>query len=183
MSWTPATELSDPFVPNPVATYTTNDNVVSYLVKAVTPFGCFGTATVNVKIFKTKPDIFVPNAFTPGLAMNALFRPIPVGITSLEYFRVYNRLGQLVYNTSTIGNGWDGNLNGSPQNAGGYVWMVKGTGLYRQCDNQKRNHGAGSMILCIVDPGSYCLLNPIRLLILSSLPICRDIYIRLADVC
>ncbi len=126
-TWTPATELSNPFIPNPVATYTLNDNVVSYLVKAVTPFGCSGTATVNVKIFKTKPDIFVPNAFTPGLAINTLFRPIPVGIASLEYFRIYNRLGQLVYNTSTIGNGWDGNLNGSPQNSGGYVWMVKGT--------------------------------------------------------
>ena len=126
-TWTPVTELSDPFISNPIAIYTANDNVVSYLVKAVTPFGCSGTATVNVKVFKTKPDIFVPNAFTPGLAMNALFRPIPVGIASLEYFRIYNRLGQLVYITSTIGNGWDGNLNGSPQNAGGYVWMVKGT--------------------------------------------------------
>jgi PKD-like domain/CHU_C Type IX secretion signal domain len=126
-SWVPATELSDAFIPNPVAVYTLNDNVISYLVKAVTPFGCSGTATVNVKVFKTKPDIFVPNAFTPGTSMNAIFRPIPVGISSLEYFRIYNRLGELVYNTSTIGNGWDGTLNGSTQNAGGYVWMVKGT--------------------------------------------------------
>ncbi|MEJ0080480.1 MAG: gliding motility-associated C-terminal domain-containing protein [Puia sp.] len=126
-SWVPATELSDPTIPNPVAIYTLNDNVISYLVKAVTPFGCSGAATVTVKVFKTKPDIFVPNAFTPGLTMNAIFRPIPVGISSLEYFRIYNRLGELVYNTSTIGSGWDGTLNGSTQNAGGYVWMVKGT--------------------------------------------------------
>jgi hypothetical protein len=126
-SWVPATELNDPFIPNPVASYTTNDDVISYLVKAVTPFGCSGTATVKVKVFKTRPDIFVPNAFTPGLSVNSVFRPIPVGISSLEYFRVYNRLGQLVFNTSTIGKGWDGTLNGSPQNAGGYVWMVKGT--------------------------------------------------------
>jgi gliding motility-associated-like protein len=69
----------------------------------------------------------VPNAFTPGTAINAIFRPIPVGITSLDYFRIYNRLGQLVYSTSTIGNGWDGMLNGSPQSSGGYVWMVRGT--------------------------------------------------------
>jgi hypothetical protein len=126
-TWTPATELNDLFISNPVAVYTLNDNVVSYLIKAVTPFGCSGTGKVNVKIFKTKPDIFVPNAFTPGLSINSVFRPIPVGIASLEYFRVYNRLGQLVYSTSAIGSGWDGNLNGSPQNAGGYVWMVKGT--------------------------------------------------------
>jgi hypothetical protein len=126
-SWVPATELDNPFIPNPVGIYSLNDNEISYLVKAVTPFGCSGTATVKVKIFKTRPDIFVPNAFTPGLAVNSVFRPIPVGIASLEYFRIYNRLGELVYNTSTIGNGWDGTLNGSAQNAGGYVWMVKGT--------------------------------------------------------
>jgi hypothetical protein len=125
--WVPSTELNDAFIPDPVATYTLNDNMIRYMVKATTPFGCSGFTYVTVKVFKTKPDIFVPNAFTPGMAINGLFRPIPVGITSIEYFRIYNRLGELVYNTSTIGNGWDGMLNGSPQNAGGYVWMVKGT--------------------------------------------------------
>jgi PKD-like domain/CHU_C Type IX secretion signal domain len=126
-SWTPATELNDPAIADPVAVYTVNDNVIQYMVKATTLFGCTGEAFITVKIFKTRPDIFVPNAFTPGLNMNSLFRPIPVGITSIEYFRVYNRLGQLVYNTSAIGNGWDGRLNGVPQSSGGYVWMVKGT--------------------------------------------------------
>jgi len=125
--WEPATELNDVFIPDPLATYTLNDNVIRYMVKATTPVGCSGTAFITVKVFKTRPDIFVPNAFTPGMSINALFRPIPVGITSLDYFRVYNRLGQLVYSTSAIGKGWDGMLNGSPQNAGGYVWMVKGT--------------------------------------------------------
>ena len=126
-TWEPVTELSDPFIPNPVAVYTLEDNIISYLVKAVTPFGCSGTATVKVKVFKTKPDIFVPNAFTPGSSVNSVFRPIAVGISTLEYFRIYNRHGELVYNTSTIGKGWDGTLNGSPQSSGGYVWMVRAT--------------------------------------------------------
>jgi len=125
--WEPATELNNAFIPDPQATYTLNDNVIKYTVKATTPAGCSGTGFITVKVFKTKPDIFVPNAFTPGSAINALFRPIPVGITSLDYFRIYNRLGELVYQTSTIGNGWNGMLNGSPQSSGGYVWMVKGT--------------------------------------------------------
>src|SRR5450432_33335 len=126
-SWTPATELNDPSIADPLATYTEFDNVIQYMVKATTPFGCSGDAFITVKIFKTKPDIFVPNAFTPGLVMNSIFRPVPVGVSSIEYFRIYNRLGQLVYNTSAIGNGWDGRLNGQPQGSGGYVWMVKGT--------------------------------------------------------
>jgi hypothetical protein len=126
-SWTPATELNDPSIADPVATYTLEDNVIKYTVKAVTPFGCSGEAFITVKVFKTKPDIFVPNAFTPATAANAVFRPIPVGISSLQYFRIYNRLGQLVFSTSAIGSGWDGTLNGVPQDIGGYVWMVKGT--------------------------------------------------------
>jgi hypothetical protein len=125
--WTPATELSDPSIADPQAVYTVNDNVIKYTVKATTPFGCSGEGFITVQVFKTKPDIFVPNAFTPGLVMNSIFRPIPVGISSIAYFRIYNRLGQLVYNTSAMGNGWDGRLNGVPQGAGGYVWMVKGT--------------------------------------------------------
>ncbi len=126
-TWFPETELSDPNIYNPQATYTANDHVIRYTVKATTPAGCSGEGNITVKVFKTKPDIFVPNAFTPGLSVNSLFRPIPVGITSLDYFRIYNRLGQLVYNTSSIGSGWDGNLDGKPQAVGGYVWMVKGT--------------------------------------------------------
>ena len=110
-----------------MAVFNTVDNVIRYAVKATTPYGCSGMGYVNVKIFKTKPDIFVPNAFTPGQATNSIFRPVPFGITSLDYFRIYNRLGQLVYNTSAIGSGWDGMLNGVPQGSGGYVWMVRGT--------------------------------------------------------
>jgi hypothetical protein len=126
-SWSPVIELNDPSIPDPLATYTMEDNVIKYAVTATTPFGCTGVGYITVKVFKTKPDIFVPNAFTPGGTINTVFRPIPVGVASLRYFRIYNRLGQLVYNTSAIGSGWDGRLNGSPQGSGGYVWMVQGT--------------------------------------------------------
>jgi hypothetical protein len=126
-TWTPSTELNDPSIYDPLAVYTVNDNVIKYTVKAVTPVGCSGEGYITVKVFKTKPDIFVPNAFTPGTAINPIFRPIAVGISSLDYFRIYNRLGQLVYSTSRLGSGWDGLLNGLPQPLGGYVWMVKGT--------------------------------------------------------
>ena len=61
-----------------------------------------------------------------GMGLN-IFRPIPVGISSIQYFRVYNRWGQLLYSTSHLGEGWDGNISGKPQEIGGYVWMVLGT--------------------------------------------------------
>jgi len=68
----------------------------------------------------------VPNAFTPGSGTNNIFRPVCVGIVGLTYFRVYNRWGQLVYETTQIGDGWDGRIDGHLAETGAYVWLVQG---------------------------------------------------------
>ena len=123
-AWSPPAFLSQNDIANPVAVL--NENMTYYL-KAYDAKGCFGLDTINIKVFKTAPDIFVPNAFTPSGNVNTVFRPVPVGISSLEYFRIYNRDGRLVFSTSRIGKGWDGTVGGKPQDSGGYVWTVKGT--------------------------------------------------------
>ena len=63
----------------------------------------------------------------PGVATNNIFRPLAAGISSLAFFRIYNRLGQLVYSTTTLGDGWDGRINGRLAEAGAFVWFVQGT--------------------------------------------------------
>jgi hypothetical protein len=125
--WTPIIGLNNPNIYDPVGIYTSETDSVRYYVTATSMYGCTGTGTMLVKVFKTGPDIFVPNAFTPGGATNNLFRPVPVGISSLSFFRVYNREGQLVYETKRIGDGWDGYINGHMEVTGTYVWMVQGT--------------------------------------------------------
>jgi gliding motility-associated-like protein len=126
-TWVPAIGLNNANIANPVAVLSGETDSVRYFVTATSIYGCTGVADILVKVFKTGPDIFVPNAFTPGGATNKLFRPVPVGITSLEFFRVYNRWGQLVYSTVTIGDGWDGTLDGRPLPSDTYVWQVEGT--------------------------------------------------------
>jgi len=79
-----------------------------------------------VTVFTSGPDIFLPNAFTPGRVTNNIFRPIMVGIASLHFFRVYNRSGELIYSTSRMGEGWDGTIPGGRQPTGGYVWEAEG---------------------------------------------------------
>jgi gliding motility-associated-like protein len=125
-TWTPSIGLNNPDIADPIGLYSAETDSVRYLVTAKSQYGCIGTAEVLVKVFKTGPDIFVPSAFTPGGATNNIFRPIPVGISRLLYFRVYTRWGQLVYSTSTIGQGWDGWFNGQALPSGTYVWMVQG---------------------------------------------------------
>lgn len=126
-SWSPVIGLNDPNIADPIGRYSAETDSVRYVVTATTKNGCVGTAQVLVRVFKTEPDIFVPNAFSPGGATNTIFRPIAPGVATLQYFMVYNRYGQLVYRTSQLGQGWDGRINGRQAELGGYVWMVQGT--------------------------------------------------------
>ncbi|MBZ5857133.1 PKD domain-containing protein [Flavihumibacter profundi] len=122
-NWSPGTGLNFTNISNPVATLSKNQ---TYSVRVSTIEDCFAFDTINITVFTTNPDIFVPNAFTPGGATNNIFRPKPVGISNLDYFRVYNRYGQMVYSTSEVGRGWDGRISGVMQGTGTYVWMVQG---------------------------------------------------------
>ncbi|WP_431216932.1 hypothetical protein ACQ86N_21700 [Puia sp. P3] len=125
--WSPPLYLSNPDVADPVAIYGSEIRTMNYQVTATDSFGCYGSASVKVTIAETLPDIFVPTAFTPGKSSNGLFRPVCMGIASLDYFRVFNRWGQLVYSTSQPGQGWDGRIGGILQESNAYLWVVKGT--------------------------------------------------------
>jgi gliding motility-associated-like protein len=95
-------------------------------VIATTSAGCRGDGTVTIKVYKG-PDIYMPTGFTPnGDGKNDKFKPFPVGIVKLNYFRVYNRWGQLIFSTNVLHEGWDGRLGGVEQSGGTYVWMVQG---------------------------------------------------------
>ena len=122
-SWSPPFGLSDPFIANPVLTVTSD---ITFNIIASTSAGCKGDGTVNIKVFKG-PEIYVPTGFTPnGDGKNDKFKPFTVGITKLNYFRVYNRWGRLVFSTANFNEGWDGRLGGVDQPASTFVWMVQG---------------------------------------------------------
>jgi gliding motility-associated-like protein len=121
--WSPPEGLSNPAIANPQALVQKN---ISYILKAYTPIGCATLDTINIKVFKG-PAIYMPNVFSPNRDnRNDRLRAIAVGITEFGYLRIYNRYGQLVYNSASAKDGWDGTMNGMPQPSGMYVWMVSG---------------------------------------------------------
>jgi gliding motility-associated-like protein len=137
--WSPPSGLNDPDISNPVALLSDSDSI-QYILKVTSVAGCEARDTINVKVFKVKPDLFVPNAFTPnGDGMNDVFMPIPVGMKSLTYFKVYNRLGQLMFSTNKINKGWDGNFKGSPQSSGVFVWTAQGIDYLDKIITRKGN--------------------------------------------
>jgi gliding motility-associated-like protein len=125
-SWSPSVGLSDPNIPNPVLTVGPIGSDVLYRVTASTAAGCKGEGYVTLKVYKG-PELYVPSAFTPnGDGLNEIFYPFPVGIKSINYFKVFNRWGQLVFSSTALYKGWDGKLQGVEQPTGVYVFMAQG---------------------------------------------------------
>jgi gliding motility-associated-like protein len=124
--WTPSSNLSNPFIANPVAIFNDGGDTVVYNVRVSTPEGCYGNDSIKIYIFNTQPEVFIPSAFTPnGDGLNDVFRPTVAGMEQFLYFRIYNRWGQLMFSTNESNRGWDGNYNGSKQGSGTYVYVVE----------------------------------------------------------
>lgn len=127
-SWFPVQGLDNPYLSNPVAT---PDISTMYIVTATTEHGCMATDSINV--FRTDASILeMPNAFAPGNGPNSTFKVIDKAIAHLNYFKVYNRWGNVVFETKDISEGWDGNWKGVPQPFGVYIYNVQGVTLSGQ---------------------------------------------------
>lgn len=125
-TWSPATRLTNGNIANPIVTVGNIGEDILYQVTVSTSAGCKGEGYVRLRVYKG-PDIYVPTGFTPnGDGKNDKFYPFPVGIKTINYFRVFNRWGQLVFSTAKLYDGWDGTGNGTAQATGTYIWMAEG---------------------------------------------------------
>jgi gliding motility-associated-like protein len=90
--------------------------------------GCKGTYTLNIIVIPDCGEMFVPNAFSPNndKANDVLY----VRGKCLETlkFQVFNRWGQLVFETTDQDKGWDGTFNGDIMNTGVFVYRLEGKG-------------------------------------------------------
>jgi len=135
--WSPGSVLDNAFIANPLATLYADSSMFTVTVKDIA--GCAGYDTVWIKAFNGI-TYYVPNAFSPnGDSKNDIFRPVPVGIVSTEMFRIYNRYGELVFETAQWMKGWDGTFKGKPQPVGNYVWILKGKGRNGRVIEMKGN--------------------------------------------
>jgi gliding motility-associated-like protein len=119
-SWTPAGGLSSKYIANPVAS---PEISTKYVVTGMTEWGCKTQDSINVNI-NTEAILTLPNAFAPGRGVNNLFKVIKRGTATLRHFRVYDRWGVVVFQTSNIDEGWDGTFKGVPQPVGVYIYDV-----------------------------------------------------------
>jgi gliding motility-associated-like protein len=122
-NWTPATGLNNPRIQSPKVNISSDQ---TYIIEIKNVSGCITRDTVQVKVQHSKVNAYVPNAFTPnGNRQNDKLRPVLFNIPKLTYFKVFNRWGQLVFQTSQMGEGWDGTLKGKEQPSESYRWILE----------------------------------------------------------
>lgn len=95
-------------------------------------YGCYGTDSMLVQ---TKPCCIVslPDAFSPnGDGLNDVFRIIKKGYHHLSAFRIVNRWGQTIFETTDENHGWDGSYKGLQQEIGTYFYYLR-----YKCDQQE----------------------------------------------
>ncbi len=120
--WAPATGLDNPYVSNPIARPAFS---TLYVAKGVTEFGCRTSDSVFVQVM-SESLIQMPNAFAPSNNGASYYKAAREGIVALKSFRIFNRWGKLMFQTSNIDEGWDGKLNGDYQPMGVYIYMIEG---------------------------------------------------------
>jgi gliding motility-associated-like protein len=102
----------------------------TYYVQGKDTRGCIGWDSISVYFVKEgQQKFYVPNAFTPNHdGHNEMFKPVFTGPSSKFNFRIYNRWGQLVFQTNTPGKGWDGTFHSIPQPKDVFIYYITAEG-------------------------------------------------------
>jgi gliding motility-associated-like protein len=113
----------------PIHTYTT-EGTFDIMLVATNASGCTDTARLESVVMVDKAaQIIMPNAFTPskdgpgGVGLNDVFHPVTSGITEFHMV-IFNRWGQLLFESRSIEVGWDGYFNGKLCQQDVYVYKI-----------------------------------------------------------
>lgn len=86
--------------------------------------GCLAKDSVFVS---TNCDIFIPTAFSPNNdGFNDLFNMLNRSVKSYT-LKIFNRWGELVFETNDFNNSWNGTWNGTPCPVDNYTYIASGT--------------------------------------------------------
>lgn len=113
----------------PAQSYPTTGTETFYTVSLTVSnnTGCQTTATETIKVLASC-IIAIPTAFTPDNdGLNDFLYPLNAIKAENLDFKVFNRWGQLVFQSREWTKKWDGTINGMPQAANVYVWTLNYT--------------------------------------------------------
>lgn len=137
--WIPRNFLDNNLSANPIASPFYD---MTYVLKTTNVQGCIAYDTVLVKV--ACEDVNLPNAFTPEqhTSNNDFFGLKNKSVVQLNYFRIFDRWGNKVFETKDISEVWNGQFNGIDCPYGVYAWVVDGF-----CSSGKHISKSGNVTL------------------------------------
>lgn len=128
-SWTPTTGVSNPADPNPLITPSAT---TTYALKfSSAAFPCIKTDSIRITVVDPSTldckDILLPTAFTPnGDGLNDTYgisNPFVAG--EILAFQIFDRWGNIIFETVNPLEKWDGSYRGQPVNPGVFLYRIK----------------------------------------------------------
>lgn len=135
--WSPDSAISCINCPDPT---TMPFNSILYFVDISDPFNCFNSRdSVRVDI-KVAFSLDFPKAFSPnGDGKNDKIFVRGWGLKELLELKIYNRWGEVVYESNDLNAGWDGTFRGQPQNVETYIYTIKALTFENEVLSKKGN--------------------------------------------
>lgn len=136
-AWRPPEGLSCVDCPNPVAKPL---QTTKYYVNIADLLGCFSLQdSILIEVIEAY-SLDVPNAFSPNNdGVNDVIYAKGWGLKELIAFRIYNRFGELVFESNDFDQGWNGVYKNQPQNVETYVYTVEALTYGDQIISKKGN--------------------------------------------
>ncbi|MCB9262608.1 MAG: gliding motility-associated C-terminal domain-containing protein [Flavobacteriales bacterium] len=79
---------------------------------------------INLAFKDCSCKLYFPNAFSPNdRPPNEVFKPTGSCLVTEYRLSIYNRWGELLFQTEDIESGWDGKYSGKDVQSGGYLWL------------------------------------------------------------
>ena len=129
---------------NPIYTYPNWAADYNVILTAYNEIGCIDTASISIHVFEDL-IVYIPNSFTPnGDEANQLFYPVLAQGVEKDFidFKIYNRWGQLVFESNNPDIGWDGSYGNEGRDCeiGTYTWVITVQAMQDQDAKQITGH-------------------------------------------
>jgi gliding motility-associated-like protein len=111
------------------------DSAIQACLVVANDFGCTDTTCQTIEI-ENELFLFVPNTIIlDGYSGNTVFKPV-TNYFHPDWYQMYifNRWGELIFETTDLNKGWDGTYNGIVVQEGVYVWKIVGAPLDNEAD-------------------------------------------------
>ncbi len=125
--WSPLTNLNPSERDGILAPFVRPSETTTYKLIVYDSNGCPGEDDIKISIDRNR-NVFVPNVFHAGEGFgdNEVFRVFTgPGVERVNYCRIYDRWGGLLYSDTSGSPRWDGNVGGKKMNPGVYVYVIE----------------------------------------------------------